>query len=65
MPKPFASTAYCLAYFTYADRYVDFTYFNMPKDSQNICDELESTVPYMATKHKHYFGLTMDSAAAF
>jgi hypothetical protein len=27
MPKPFASAAYCLAYFTYADRYADISYF--------------------------------------
>ena len=26
MPKPYASTAYCLAYFTYVDRYVDNSY---------------------------------------
>jgi len=37
MPKPFASAAYCLAYFTYADRYADISYIlnilNMPKDN--------------------------------
>jgi hypothetical protein len=48
MLKPFVNTAYCLAYVKYADRYVDisyqFKYFNLPKDSQNICDELKSTV---------------------
>jgi hypothetical protein len=27
MPKPFASAAYCLAYFTYADRYADISYY--------------------------------------
>ena len=48
MPKPFASTAYCLACFTYAGRYVDIhinlNILNMSKDSQNICDDLKSTV---------------------
>jgi len=27
MLKLFASTAYCLAYYTYADRYVDISYY--------------------------------------
>jgi len=45
MPKPFSTTAYCLAYFTHVDGYGDnLNILNVPKDSQNICNELKSTV---------------------